>query len=361
MRSRKKRRSRIARGNRFNRKRAQWRFTPAAKLGKALREAFCAVGIPNVESRGLDRRVAQQNACQLEATIARDTYNCDLSGISHFTRASIFFWRDSRVFLLGVMINTVSSPAMVPAISVNFDPSTAAARGCAPLGGVFSTRRFSAGRMSSRNSASARASGGKGVGSSGNAEDCLYPSWVFTRRSSCKSRESVAWVTRIFCAASRRRSSSWLPMRSPLTSRRICPWRNVFPVPITSTMHIYTDPCIFLSMEKQDFLWRSHGPGADWGGRDHVRFGASGQTGTGFSDRGMLLIVLAPGPHGNNLPSRRMQERLALGACRAEVVRVALYPVPGNQLRTDAPGDGPGACAPGPPARDHALHYRTRR
>src|SRR2546429_9077549 len=79
---------------------------------------------------------------------------------------------------------------------------------------------------------------GRGVGSSGNAEACLYPSCVFTRRSSCKSRESVAWVTRIFCAANRRRSSSWLPMRSPVTSRRICPWRNVFPVFIATPAYL---------------------------------------------------------------------------------------------------------------------------
>src|SRR5213594_4393805 len=102
--------------------------------------------------------MAQKYPCQLETGVAGDSHNRDLAGISHFTRASIFFWRDSRVFLLGVMIRTVSSPAMVPAISVNFDASTAAAKGCAPLGGVFNTRRFSAGRMSSRNSASAEPS-----------------------------------------------------------------------------------------------------------------------------------------------------------------------------------------------------------
>jgi len=40
------------------------------------------------------------------------------------------------------MISTVSSPAMVPAVSGNLAASTAAARGCAPLGGVFKTSRF---------------------------------------------------------------------------------------------------------------------------------------------------------------------------------------------------------------------------
>src|SRR5690349_5044508 len=110
--------------------------------------------------------MAQENARQFQAAIAGDADNGDLSRVPHFTRASIFLWRDSRVFLLGVMIRTVSSPAMVPAISVNFAPSTAAAKGCAPLGGVFSTRRFSAGRMSSRNSDKARARGGRAPASS---------------------------------------------------------------------------------------------------------------------------------------------------------------------------------------------------
>src|SRR5919108_168991 len=176
VRSRKEHRSGVGRDDGFDRKGAQGCFRPAAKLGKALRQAFCPVSIPNVESRSLDDGMAQENARQFQAAIACDADNGDLSRVPHFTRASIFLWSDSRVFLLGVMMRTVSSPAMVPAISVNFAPSTAAAKGCAPLGGVLSTRRFSAGRMSSRNSASARASGGKGVGSSGRAEDCLYPS-----------------------------------------------------------------------------------------------------------------------------------------------------------------------------------------
>src|SRR6266849_3036438 len=111
--------------------------------------------------------MAEKNPRQLETGIAGDAHNRDLAGISHFNRASIFSCRDLRDFLLGVMIRTVSSPAMVPAISVNLAPSTAAARGCAPLGGVFKTRRFSAGRISRRNSPRARASGGRGADSSG--------------------------------------------------------------------------------------------------------------------------------------------------------------------------------------------------
>src|SRR5215467_12840817 len=198
MRSRQKHGPGVAGSDGLGRKRPQRRLAPAAKLRKPIGQAFCAVCIANVKGRSLDLRVAHQDARKLQATVAGNADDSDLSRIPHFTRASIFVWRDSRVFLLGVMIKTVSSPAMVPAISVNFDASTAAAKGCAPLGGVFSTRRFSAGRMSRRNSASARASGGKGVGSSGRAEACLYLSCVLTRRSSWRSRESVAWVTRIF-------------------------------------------------------------------------------------------------------------------------------------------------------------------
>src|SRR3974377_348005 len=99
----------------------------------------------------LDSRMAEQERGQLETGIASDTNDGDAARIPHFTCDSIFFWRDSRDFLFGVMMSTVSSPAMVPAISGNFAPSTAAASGCAPLGGVFSTSRFSAGRISRRN------------------------------------------------------------------------------------------------------------------------------------------------------------------------------------------------------------------
>src|SRR5438132_13651195 len=85
--------------------------------------------------------MTQQNARQFQAAVPGRAHHPDLSRVPHFTRASIFLWRDSQVFLLVVMINTVSSPATVPATSANLAASTAAARGCAPLGGVFSTRR----------------------------------------------------------------------------------------------------------------------------------------------------------------------------------------------------------------------------
>src|SRR3981189_2808003 len=159
----------VAHGDRVNRKGPEWRFAPAAELRKEFGKAFRAVRFADVEGGRRKRGMAQKNPRQLETGIAGDAHDGDFARVSHFTRASIFFCRDSRDFLLGVMMRTVSSPAMVPAISVNLAPSTAAARGCAPLGGVFKTRRFSAGRISRRNSPRARASGGKSAGSSGKA------------------------------------------------------------------------------------------------------------------------------------------------------------------------------------------------
>src|SRR5207249_6437902 len=151
----------------INRKGPERRLAPTTELRKEFGETFRTVWFADIENGRRKLRMAQKYPCQLETGVAGDSHNRDLAGISHFTRASIFFWRDSRAFLLGVMIRTVSSPAMVPAISANLAPSMAAASGCAPLGGVFKTRRFSAGRISRRNSPSARASGGKGADSSG--------------------------------------------------------------------------------------------------------------------------------------------------------------------------------------------------
>src|SRR5204862_7162486 len=151
----------------INRKGPERRFAPGAELRKEFGKTFRTVRFADIESGRRKLGMAQKYPRQLETGVAGDSHNRDLAGISHFTRASIFFWRDSRAFLLGVMIKTVSSPAMVPAISVNFAPSMAAARGCAPLGGVFKKRRFSGGRISRRNSPRARASAGKGAVSSG--------------------------------------------------------------------------------------------------------------------------------------------------------------------------------------------------
>src|SRR5579871_5436805 len=107
-----------------------------------------ALGISHKKGCSGTRRMAKQEPCQLKSGISGDTYDGDGFGSAHFKRDSIFCWSARRVFLLEVMMRTVSSPAIVPAISGNFDASTAAARGWAPLGGVFRTSMFSAGRTS---------------------------------------------------------------------------------------------------------------------------------------------------------------------------------------------------------------------
>src|ERR1700720_4535433 len=134
----------------------------SAQLREKFVQTFRALGIAHIKRRSLYGRMAHQYSRELKARVSRNAYHRDVIEISHFNKASMRRCNDSRLFLFGVMISTVSSPAMVPAISGNLLPSTAAASGCAPLGGVFSTNRFSAGRISNRNSPNARASGGSG-------------------------------------------------------------------------------------------------------------------------------------------------------------------------------------------------------
>src|SRR5271167_1757945 len=109
--------------------RTQRSLSPSAKLGEEFGDAVGTMRIANVKRGGSDSGMAEENAGKFKAGVPGDSHDSDLARISHFTRASIFFCRDSRVRLLGVMMRTVSSPAMVPAISGNFEPSTAAARG----------------------------------------------------------------------------------------------------------------------------------------------------------------------------------------------------------------------------------------
>src|SRR5208282_182560 len=122
VRSGEKRGSRVGRCYGFERKGPQGSLSPSAKLWKKLSNAVGAARLPHVKGGGCDGRMAQENTSELEAGVSGDTYDGDLARISHFTRASIFFWSDSRVRLLGVMMRTVSSPAIVPAISGNFEP-----------------------------------------------------------------------------------------------------------------------------------------------------------------------------------------------------------------------------------------------
>src|SRR6202023_1489299 len=164
----------FAAGNGIHRKRLQRSVATSAQLGEKLIQTLCALSIAHIKRGSFYARVAHQYPRELKARVAGNTYHRNVIEISHFIKDSMRRCSDSRLLLFGVMMSTVSSPAMVPAISGNFAPSTAAASGCAPLGGVFNTSRFSAGRISSKNSPSARASGTSGVPSSDNTEDDLY-------------------------------------------------------------------------------------------------------------------------------------------------------------------------------------------
>src|SRR5207253_3904997 len=62
--------------------------------------------------------------------------------VLHRSNSSIRFCTKARAAGEGVITRIVSSPAIVPAISFMRSASTAAASGCAPPGGVFSTSRF---------------------------------------------------------------------------------------------------------------------------------------------------------------------------------------------------------------------------
>jgi hypothetical protein len=129
MRRSEKRSTRAAGNDGLHGERSKWSFAPTAELRKEFRETFRAVGFAYVEDRRRKLGVAQKNARQLKAGVTGHTYDGDAARISHFTRSSIFLRRERQVFLFGVMMRTVSSPAMVPAISGNLAPSTAAASG----------------------------------------------------------------------------------------------------------------------------------------------------------------------------------------------------------------------------------------
>src|SRR5712672_324438 len=62
--------------------------------------------------------------------------------------------------------------------------------------------------------------------------------------------------------------------------------------------------------------------------------------------------------HGNPLPNRRMQDRLATGVGRAAIMRAALYAVAGERVRGDGPGDGAGQYGTLAAIRYHAIHHR---
>src|SRR5579864_867770 len=64
--------------------------------------------------------------------------------------------------------------------------------------------------------------------------------------------------------------------------------------------------------------------------------------------------------HGNTLPNRGVQGRLATSSCRAATVRAALHAVAGGGLLGDAAGDRAGQYGARAAAGNHALHYGKR-
>jgi len=136
----------------------------------------------------------------------RDRYNGDADNAtwrgSLIHKGFNLFLGDSRDFLLGVMIKTVRRRRQFPAISANLAPSMAAARGWHAARRCFQTRRFSAGgyREEIRRGPGERR---QRRGFFGRERLVCSLPCVLMSRSSCKSRESVAWVTRSFCAPAR--------------------------------------------------------------------------------------------------------------------------------------------------------------
>ena len=118
--------------------------------------------------------------------------------------------RDARSRASRAMTRTVSSPAMVPSTAGRTEWSIADARNCAAPGGVRSTTRLPDASAVTSSSAHSRASRAASISSSGPAAGVRSRRprrgprrrarrtgvRIFTARSSTRSRDSVACVTR---------------------------------------------------------------------------------------------------------------------------------------------------------------------
>src|ERR1700730_7713665 len=129
--------------------------------------------LTQVEGWFLNFGVPKEKLGQLKTCVDRRSDYGDPLRVGHRRRSSIRFWTAARAWRDGVITKTVSSPAIVPATSLNFSASSAAASGWAPGGGGFHTRRLNAGRRSTRNSRKARPSGGRGAAASSPLESGL--------------------------------------------------------------------------------------------------------------------------------------------------------------------------------------------
>src|SRR5438445_7573595 len=136
-------------------------LAPSTKLRKDLGETVHRLRALAQVKCGLgDGRVPKQEPRQLKSCVAGCSDDGDPHGVIHRSRASNRCCTAVLAARDGVITRTVSSPPIVPATSRRRSPSTAAAKGWAPPGGVLRTKRLSAGRTSSRYSRTARASGG---------------------------------------------------------------------------------------------------------------------------------------------------------------------------------------------------------
>src|ERR1700729_1788913 len=122
------------------------------------------IRIAQIKCRFIQVGMPQKDPGQLVPGIARGSDDGYLHAVRHRNISLSLFSSVARAARVGQITKMVSSPARVPATSFQRCASSAAAKGCAPLGGVFSTNMFCAGLMSIKNSLTARANGGRVVG-----------------------------------------------------------------------------------------------------------------------------------------------------------------------------------------------------
>jgi len=184
----------------FDRKRKKNRngFAPAANAERA-REAFRAVGFANVEHRARSSGWRQKDPRQFQTGIPGDTHDGDLRESLTSRRLqsffagihAIFYWRDDQH-----KCRTGNGSGDFR----KFRAIDGGSEGCAPLGGVFSTSKFSAGRISRRNSLrAAPKEAAAWIPPGGQWRVCSRLGFLRGAAPAGRAKE-VAWVTRSFCA-----------------------------------------------------------------------------------------------------------------------------------------------------------------
>jgi hypothetical protein len=127
-----------------------------------------------------------------------------------------------------------------------------------------------------------------------------------------------------------------------------------------SPVYLY-DVCLGLSTRYLKFLGEDWPNGHRWdGGTANAGFAPPRRRVVDSHRQVVLLIKTALSTHGNTLPNRRMQERLATGSGRAATLCAALHSVAGERLRGDAARDRAGQHGTRETTRDHALYHGKR-